>query len=393
MKKITKKILIISPLVLIISFISLILPSAIGLVSAQEIKMDATDFTWQHPTPDTSKKTILIIADNKRTEIFDMMAPYYLFNRTGRANVYIVAEKKEPVSLWKGLFVLPHFSFKEIDSLHIKADVIVLPNESIAIGKPQNPVVVKWIKDHYSTTTIVLSVCDGAATAAATGLYDGKPITTHSSDFDDMKKQYSRPLWVQQVSFTQSGNLFSTAGVSNAVEGSLAVIKELFGEETMQEVLTDINYPSNDIKTEHQNNVVDGKSLSHGLLKVILKKNNKIGVLLQNGMNELELAAVLDCYNRTFPSFVHTYTTNNKTVVSKYGLVLIPTGSNTESIDELHIINPSSFTLSDPILFKGTQLIPYDNKNAYILDRCLDRIKFLYGVPFQNFVKLTLDYN
>ena len=60
----------------------------------------------------------------------------------------------------------------------------------------------------------MFAICDGSATAAATGLYDGKPITTHASDFASVKAHFDKPVWVQNVTVTKSGNLFSTAGVS-----------------------------------------------------------------------------------------------------------------------------------------------------------------------------------
>jgi hypothetical protein len=43
-------------------------------------------FEWKKPLYDASKKTVLIIADNKVTEMFDMLAPFYLFNTTGKLN-------------------------------------------------------------------------------------------------------------------------------------------------------------------------------------------------------------------------------------------------------------------------------------------------------------------
>jgi hypothetical protein len=46
---------------------------------------------------DPSKKNVFIVADYKLTELFDMMAPYYLFNATEKANVYIVANDRTPV--------------------------------------------------------------------------------------------------------------------------------------------------------------------------------------------------------------------------------------------------------------------------------------------------------
>ena len=47
-----------------------------------------------------------------------MLAPFYLFNLTKKANVYIVAMDKTPILIRKDLFVLPQITFKEADSLN-----------------------------------------------------------------------------------------------------------------------------------------------------------------------------------------------------------------------------------------------------------------------------------
>ena len=139
-------------------------------------------------------------------------------------------------------------------------------------------------------------------------------------------------------------------------------------------------------------NTVVGNTIFKAMQKVVLDKNKRLGVLLQDGINELELAAVLDCYNRTFPGYLRTYTLSGNAVTSKYGLTLLATGENTESVDELHLLQPTS-SPAESILFKNTELIEYQPMHEYILDRCLNRIEKLYGTPFKNYVKLTLDYN
>ena len=92
------------------------------------------------------------MADNNNTEMFDMMAPYYLFSSTHKANVYIVAEKKYPITMKKGPYVLPQFTFDEVDSMKLRADVIVIP----FMNDPAGQVKVNWIKHHYSDSTIIL---------------------------------------------------------------------------------------------------------------------------------------------------------------------------------------------------------------------------------------------
>jgi transcriptional regulator GlxA family with amidase domain len=171
------------------------------------------------PVYDSSKKTVFIIADYKLTEMFDMLAPFYLFNATEKANVYIVAKEKTPILIKKDLFVCLQLTFSEADSMNLHADVIVIPALSVR-DEHQDSSVIGWIKKRFISSTKMLTICDGSSTGAATGFYDGRLITTHASDYNNIKSHFSKPQWVQNISVTKDANLFSTAGVSNAVEGS-----------------------------------------------------------------------------------------------------------------------------------------------------------------------------
>jgi transcriptional regulator GlxA family with amidase domain len=343
---------------------------------------------------DKTKKTVVIMAENSGTEIFDLMAPYYLFSATEKANVYVVAEAKSPIVLVKGLFIYPNTTFAELDSLNIKPDVIVIPAMLSEFHDTKLPVI-KWIKEKYSTNTKILSVCAGSLVASATGLYDGIPITTHASMFKDSKAVFRKPKWVQNISVTHSNNLYSTAGVSNAVEGSLTLIEELFGKETLQKVMKDIQYPYDEIKMEHKSFGVETGNKFTIANKLVFRKNKKVGVLLQEGVNELKLAAVIDTYARTFPSSLKTIMTNGVSVTSKYGLTLIPTSTLKDlELDELHILLPGNISKSDAEKLKGIPIINYNQAgNQYIINQCLQRIKKQYGSKFENITKLLLDYN
>lgn len=394
MKKFKKALL---SLFTILLAISLVLYFSLPQVFSQKIKIykGSNDLAWSKLTYDSAKKTVVIIADNDGTEMFDLMAPFYLFNATERANVYIVSEKKAPVLLFNSLFILPHYSFSEIDSLHISPDVIVIPNVTVHLMTPPKSSTVNWIKKHYTGSNIILSICDGSATAAATGLYDGKPITTHASDYKTLQKQFPKAGWVRNISVTQSGNLYSTAGVSNAVEGSLTVIKRVFGEQTMQTVLHDVAYPHQDIKLEHQSQAVRKRDIIKIASKMLFKKNYRVGVLLTDSLNEFELASVLDTYVRTFPKSINSFSAGGKNITSKYGLTLYPTGNVKEDqVNEVHVIDPKSFNAPEQKLFTNASIIKYSaERKLYPIENCLERIAALYGTKFKNCVKLTLDYN
>jgi putative intracellular protease/amidase len=353
-------------------------------------------FSYSLPDFDQTKKTILIVADNKGTEIFDLLAPFYLFNLTHQANVFIVAEKKYPIVVMKGFFTLPHFTYNEVDSLHIQPSAIVIPNLSAMNKKEVNSFIVEWIKNKYSDTTKILSVCVGSLTAASTGLYDGKPLTTHASEFKNCEKQFSGPKWVKNTSVTKSNNLYSTGGVSNAVEGSLTLIRDMFGEHVLRAVIDSIQYPNYDIKMQHNSIALSMGSNLTIANKIYLKKNRKIGVLLQNGVDEFQLAAVLDTYHRTFPGSIETFLRGGESITTKHGLTVIPTGDfqQIKKLDELHVLRPDTLSKTDKETFANTTLVQYNaSDKVYIIDRCLKRIKDQYGDKFENIVRLLLDYN
>lgn len=340
---------------------------------------------------DGSRKTVIIVADNKVTEMFDMLAPYTLFNLTGKLNVFIVAKEKLPIRIKKDLFVLPQFTFAEIDSLKIPADVIVLPATS-ARDEKQDPVVMSFIKAHFTDSTRMLSVCDGASTAAATGFYDGLPITCHASDINHMKDHFKKPVWVQNMNVSHTANLYSTAGVSNAVEGALTIIRDMIGENTMKAVADSISYPHSGISVSHKSIPLKFGNYLTIINKVIFRKNRKIGLVIDDGINEFEMASVLDTYARTFPRSFSAITTSDSTVTTKYGLTLVHTGGRSETkLDEIHIIGTASDL--NGVVPAGAEIIRYDFKGSYPIEVCLKRIKEVYGPKFHNAVKLTLDYN
>lgn len=394
MKKIKKALLTTFTVLLTLG---LVLYFALPQVFAQNLKVykGSNKLAWSKPIFDSAKKTVVIMANNDGTELFDLMAPFYLFNATEKANVYVISERKSPILLVNSLFILPHYSFAEIDSLRIVPDVIVIPNLNVHLMAPPKPSAVSWIKAHYTGSNIILSICDGSATAAATGLYDGKPITTHATDLKKLQKQFPKPKWVRNVSVTQSGNLYSTAGVSNAAEGSLTVIKRLFGDQTMQAVLHNVAYPHADIVTDHTSDVVNRGAIIKIASKMLFRKNYKVGVLLTDSVNEFELASILDTYVRTFPKSINSFSLNGSNIKSKYGLTLYPTGDLKEDkINELHLLDPESLAASERKQFTKASIIEYSrDQQQYPINVCLDRISHQYGTNFKNCVKLMLDYN
>lgn len=391
MKKRFKKIGVIVLILLAISTIVYVKLKPIRELKYFPPYIGTTNFKWDYPVYDSAKKTVIIMADNDMTETFDMLTPYFLFNETGMANVYIAAQKKYPIVTENGPFVLPHFSYNEVDSLKINPDVIVIPY----MHDPASAEKTMWIQKHFNDSVLFLSICDGAWTAAASGIYDGIPLTSHATGHDKLRKRFTKPVWVQNTSVTESGNLYSTAGVSNATDGSLKVIQRLFGEETMLKVLNKVNYPHNGIRQDHISKALTFSSKLSVLNKVFFKENKTIGILLQNGMNEMDLAALFDINARSMPASILAIVAWGNSITTKHGLTVVSIDKiNPGKIDELHVLRQSEVSEEQITQYKNADIIYYDNRQGdYIIDICLKGIKEEYGTAFSNFVKLTLDYN
>jgi transcriptional regulator GlxA family with amidase domain len=388
-----KKALIVSLSVLIVtgSFFAFLLQPVFAL-GKQTPYTGNKKFEWKKPQYDATKRTVFIIADNKMTEMFDMLAPFYLFNATGQLNVCIVSKEKAPVQIKKDLFILPQLTFKEVDSMSLVPDVIVIPALS-SRDENQDPVIISFIKNHNAPFTRILAVCDGATTAAATGLFDGKPMTAHASDFKHVTSHFSKPLWIKNVSVAHSGNLYSTGGVSNAVEGALMVINDMFGKDLMQAVAENVRYPHQEIVTDHESIAIGFGNIMTIVNKVAFHRGHELGLLLQDGMNEFEFVSVLDTYQRTFPKSFDCFTLADSVVHTKYGLTVFHTGNNVpKKLDEMHVFRPvNKATLKS--LYGNSTIVSYDQGNQYPIDVCLQRIDEQFGSKFKKAVKVTLDYN
>jgi len=251
------------------------------------------------PRYDETRKTVFIVADGKSTEMFDMLAPFCVSNATGQLNVLIVAKDATPIPMKRDLYVLPQMTFAEVENRRLKADVIVIPALA-ARDENQDAAIIGFIKGHFTDDTKVISICDGATTAAATGSYDGKPITAHATDLNCIRKNFQKPVWTQNVTVTKSGRLYSTAGVANAVEGALLIVEDILGKDARIAVSKAVNYPHDEIQLAHNSQALTfGNKLS--VLRKMMFNRRRIGLLLPEGFNELKFAGILDTYSRTYP--------------------------------------------------------------------------------------------
>ena len=193
---------------------------------------------------DPEKKTVVIIAHDSGTEIFDILAPFNIMSYDQGLNVLIISPEKSSIPLWKGLNISPHFSFEGFARTGLKPDLVILPN----VLHPKDEALHNWIRNYQSDSVTFLSVCEGSRIIAESKLFDGELITSHHSSIHKQQKEYPDLKWVRGSRFISSGSLLSTSGVAAAVEGSLMTLNRISSSENTHQVMKLIRYPYDSIR-------------------------------------------------------------------------------------------------------------------------------------------------
>ena len=323
----------------------------------------ATSFGAQEapapPTQDTTKPTAVVLMSNEGAQVTDVLAPYEVLSESGAFNVYAAAPQREAVPLGGGLDVLPQLSLGELDRrLGGKdPDVIVVPAMP-EVGTPEDRPVAQWLKDNSKGDTTILSVCNGAEALADAGLLDGRSVTANWARIDGFKKRYPETEWVRGLRYVEDGNLVSTAGITSGINGTLHVVSEFIGDEAAEELAREIGYPDRRIGASPEI-PVNRMTTSDGVLFVLnaAYRWNKpsIGVVLNEGVGEIELASVIDVYpGEAFTADTTTLAPGGPrtTVTSEHGLAFVPRFDleDASDLDRLLVPGREAPSATDPAL-------------------------------------------
>ena len=86
------------------------------------------------------------------------------------------------------------------------------------------------------------SVCIGAFLLAKTGLFDGKTVTTHWEDLDDLRAQFPGLAVRGGTRWIDEGTIATSAGISDGIDLSLHLVERLEGEELAVRTARQMDY-------------------------------------------------------------------------------------------------------------------------------------------------------
>lgn len=184
----------------------------------------------------------IYIYDN--AEVLDFSGPFEVFSTANRFltgdrqhKVSLLAQKASLVHARGGFRVQPDFSISQ----HPPVDVLVVVG-GVHTDEVKKAAVIDWIADAAKSAKVVASVCTGAFLLAQAGLLDGRDVTTHWEDCDDLQKDYPTLTVKRNARWLQSDQYFTSAGISAGIDMSLALVAFLYDKTIAEKTARQMEY-------------------------------------------------------------------------------------------------------------------------------------------------------
>jgi len=272
------------------------------------------------------RAVIAVVGENSGTELTDFVIPYGVLVRAGVAHVVSVATQPGAIWMRPALKVQPDATITDFDARFPNgADYVIVP----AVVKFRDPALLAWIKAQAGKGATVMSICDGAAVVAGTGLMDGRRATAHWASAKNRRRLFPNVTWIADVRYVADGNIVSTAGISAALPASLGLVEAIAGRQRARELADEMGV--SDWSTAH---ITAPFRPRFGVnLKALIAvtytngwfhSTDMIGLRIADGVDEIALAVTADAYSRTGRSMLHALAASETPVRTRSGLLVIP---------------------------------------------------------------------
>jgi putative intracellular protease/amidase len=271
------------------------------------------------PAHDPSKPTAVVLAGNHNTESSDLLGPYETLATSGRFNVYVAAPERRPSPLFPGkLNLVPHYSFAEYDqAFGGRPDLVVVPYIPDA-----EPAVLEWIRAKAAAGSTILSICAGAQVVADAGVLGGQSATTHHDTLPVVEKSHPEVQWVHNRRYVDSGQFISSAGITSGVDASLYTLERFFGRDVADQTAQAMGYPHTRF-LDDPTWLVPSNNIVQTLPNAYRMHPTQIGMVLYDGVREVEVSSILDTYPRSYAAEVQPLGLESGIIQTRHGLDLL----------------------------------------------------------------------
>jgi transcriptional regulator GlxA family with amidase domain len=165
-------------------------------------------------------------------EVLDFAGPFEVFAVTNELTGYetfhtfTVAEAPGSIRARNGLKIVPDFTFETVPP---QPHIVIVPGGAGTRPLLKKPAVLEWLRQRARRAEIVASVCTGSLVLAQAGLLANLRATTHYQNFAELAALAPNTDIDENVRFTDSGQVLTSAGISAGIDMSLHVVSRLLG--------------------------------------------------------------------------------------------------------------------------------------------------------------------
>ncbi|BBX08607.1 GlxA family transcriptional regulator [Mycolicibacterium aichiense] len=182
---------------------------------------------------------------------FELMVPGQVFGmanaslaETGheaRYDVRVCAANRATTTTleWGAVEIRTPFGLDEV----VAADVVIVPGKQDFLVPPQ-PDVIAVLRAAYAAGARIGSICVGAFILAATGLLDGRTVTTHWQWADSLRRRYPAVKVDPAAIFIDDGQMLTSAGVAAGLDLCLHLIRQEAGPDLADRTARRLVLPS-----------------------------------------------------------------------------------------------------------------------------------------------------
>jgi transcriptional regulator GlxA family with amidase domain len=188
-------------------------------------------------TPMAAKRLIVIVLFDGVTlmdvvsvaEAFEIAERFSRETTLGSYEVELVSRDGGAIRSWSGMAVETK-PWSQLDGRPI--DTIIVPGG----GPPERPPVpgdaVAWLRANAERARRVCGVCTGTFLIAASGLADGRRVTTHWQAIGVLAEQFPLVMADADPIYVKDGRVWTSAGFAAGIDLALALIEEDEGHAT-----------------------------------------------------------------------------------------------------------------------------------------------------------------
>lgn len=185
-------------------------------------------------------KTGILIYDGAAE--LDFVGPHEVFSISASIGhpedqLYTIAKTNDIVVGLGGLKIVPDYNFTTAPS----PDILIVPGTEDPAAILKDKEILNWVKKTDEKTSWTTSVCTGSFILLASGVAQGKRLTTHWMGIEPLK-QMNLSTVVENVRYVQDGKILSAAGITAGIDMSLWLIGQVYGKDHSLEVQRILEY-------------------------------------------------------------------------------------------------------------------------------------------------------